>query len=73
MKGRRVLDGGIICDLASTGSHPSPQQGDLRLSDPPSGQGAVGGARTRDRRLPDEIRADSLSTTPATPPTEREK
>ncbi|GFO44507.1 hypothetical protein PoB_007101200 [Plakobranchus ocellatus] len=29
----------------------SPQQGDLRLSGPPSGQGAGGGARTRDRRV----------------------
>ncbi|GFO21112.1 hypothetical protein PoB_004761700 [Plakobranchus ocellatus] len=28
----------------------SPQQGDLRLSDPPSGQGGGGGARTRARR-----------------------
>ncbi|GFO40293.1 hypothetical protein PoB_006679800 [Plakobranchus ocellatus] len=27
----------------------SPQQGNLRLSGPPSGQGASGGARTRDR------------------------
>ncbi|GFN77967.1 hypothetical protein PoB_000447300 [Plakobranchus ocellatus] len=26
----------------------SPQQGDLKLSEPPSGQGAVGGIRTRD-------------------------
>ncbi|GFO05924.1 transposon tf2-11 polyprotein [Plakobranchus ocellatus] len=31
---------------------PSPQQGDLRLLGPPSGQGAGGGARTRDRRVP---------------------
>ncbi|GFN88909.1 hypothetical protein PoB_001541500 [Plakobranchus ocellatus] len=30
----------------------SPQQGDLRLSGPPSGQGAVGGVRTSDRRVP---------------------
>ncbi|GFO18692.1 hypothetical protein PoB_004519700 [Plakobranchus ocellatus] len=40
----------------------SPQQGDLRLSDPPSGQGAGGGARTRDRRVPADLRADSLAT-----------
>ncbi|GFN75546.1 hypothetical protein PoB_000205200 [Plakobranchus ocellatus] len=46
----------------------SPQQGDLRLSGPPSGQGAGGGARTRDRRFPAELRADSLATVPPTPP-----
>ncbi|GFO29141.1 hypothetical protein PoB_005564600 [Plakobranchus ocellatus] len=40
----------------------SPQQGDLRLSGPPSGQGAGGGARTRDRRVPADLRADSLAT-----------
>ncbi|GFO34477.1 hypothetical protein PoB_006098200 [Plakobranchus ocellatus] len=32
----------------------------LRLSGPPSGQGAGGGARTRDRRVPVDLRADSL-------------
>ncbi|GFN78490.1 hypothetical protein PoB_000499600 [Plakobranchus ocellatus] len=42
-------------------------QGDLRLSGPPSGQGACGGARTRDRRIPTDIRADSLATVPPTP------
>ncbi|GFO09357.1 hypothetical protein PoB_003586200 [Plakobranchus ocellatus] len=46
----------------------SPQQGDLRLSGPPSGQGAGGGARTRDRRVPADLRADSLATVPPTPP-----
>ncbi|GFO18061.1 hypothetical protein PoB_004456600 [Plakobranchus ocellatus] len=45
----------------------SPQQGDLRLSGPPSGQGAGGGARTRDRRVPVDLRADSLATVPPTP------
>ncbi|GFN83382.1 hypothetical protein PoB_000988800 [Plakobranchus ocellatus] len=45
----------------------SPQQGDLRLSGPPSGQGAGGGARTRDRRVPADLRADSLATVPPTP------
>ncbi|GFN86239.1 hypothetical protein PoB_001274500 [Plakobranchus ocellatus] len=44
----------------------SPQQGDLRLSGPPSGQGAVGVARTRDRRAP-AVPGDSLSTMPPTP------
>ncbi|GFN92265.1 hypothetical protein PoB_001877100 [Plakobranchus ocellatus] len=37
----------------------SPQQGDLRLSGPPSGQGAGSGARTRDRMVPADLRADS--------------
>ncbi|GFO45575.1 hypothetical protein PoB_007208000 [Plakobranchus ocellatus] len=46
----------------------SPPKGDLRLSGPPSGQGAGGGARTRDRRVPAEFRADSLVTVPSTPP-----
>ncbi|GFN85197.1 hypothetical protein PoB_001170300 [Plakobranchus ocellatus] len=45
----------------------SPQQGDLRLSGPPSGQGAGGGAQTRDRRVPADLRADSLATVPPTP------
>ncbi|GFO19931.1 hypothetical protein PoB_004643600 [Plakobranchus ocellatus] len=46
----------------------SPQQGDLRLSGPPSGQGTGGGARTRDRRGPADLRTDSLATVPPTPP-----
>ncbi|GFN98579.1 hypothetical protein PoB_002508500 [Plakobranchus ocellatus] len=46
----------------------SPQQGDLRLSGPPSGQGAGSGARTRDRMVPADLRADSLATVPPTPP-----
>ncbi|GFO29502.1 endonuclease-reverse transcriptase [Plakobranchus ocellatus] len=45
----------------------NPQQGDLRLSGPPSGQGAGGGARTRDRRAPADLRTDSLATVPPTP------
>ncbi|GFN80217.1 multiple epidermal growth factor-like domains 10 [Plakobranchus ocellatus] len=45
----------------------SPQQGDLRLSGPPSGQDAGGGARTRDRRVPADLRAESLATVPPTP------
>ncbi|GFO18006.1 hypothetical protein PoB_004451100 [Plakobranchus ocellatus] len=49
----------------------SPQQGDLRLSGPSSGQAAGGGARTRDRRVPTDLRADSLATVPSTPPTTR--
>ncbi|GFO03427.1 hypothetical protein PoB_002993200 [Plakobranchus ocellatus] len=38
--------------------------GDLRLSSPPSGQGAGGGARIRDRRVNAYLRADSLVTVP---------
>ncbi|GFO03847.1 hypothetical protein PoB_003035200 [Plakobranchus ocellatus] len=48
----------------------SPQQGDLRLSGPPSGQGAGSGARTRDRRVPADLRADSQATVLPTPPFE---
>ncbi|GFO40265.1 reverse transcriptase [Plakobranchus ocellatus] len=48
-----------------------PQQSDLRLSGPPSSQGAGGGARTRDRSVPADLRADSLATMPPTPPLNR--
>ncbi|GFO00050.1 hypothetical protein PoB_002655500 [Plakobranchus ocellatus] len=46
----------------------SPQQGDLRLLGPPSGRGADGGARIRDRRVPADLRADSQATEPPMPP-----
>ncbi|GFO36132.1 hypothetical protein PoB_006263700 [Plakobranchus ocellatus] len=46
----------------------SPQQGDLRLSGHPSGEGAGSGARTRDRRVPADLRADSQATVLPTPP-----
>ncbi|GFO11909.1 hypothetical protein PoB_003841400 [Plakobranchus ocellatus] len=45
----------------------SPPQGDLRLLGPPSGKGVGGGARTRDRRDPADLRTDSLATKPPTP------
>ncbi|GFN99941.1 hypothetical protein PoB_002644700 [Plakobranchus ocellatus] len=45
----------------------SPQQGELRLLGPPSGQGAGSGARNRDRSVPADLRADSLTTVPPTP------
>ncbi|GFO22509.1 hypothetical protein PoB_004901400 [Plakobranchus ocellatus] len=54
-----------------SGAHPSlngPQQDDLRLSCPPPGQGAGGGARTRDRRVLASLRADSLYSVPPTNP-----
>ncbi|GFN91377.1 hypothetical protein PoB_001788300 [Plakobranchus ocellatus] len=43
------------------------QQGDLRLSGPLSDQGAGGGARTRDRMVPSDLRVDSLASVPPTP------
>ncbi|GFO19277.1 hypothetical protein PoB_004578200 [Plakobranchus ocellatus] len=45
----------------------SPQQCDLKLLGPPSGQGAGGKTRTRDRRVPADLRADSLTTVSPTP------
>ncbi|GFO21315.1 hypothetical protein PoB_004782000 [Plakobranchus ocellatus] len=48
----------------------SQSTGDLRFLGPPSGQGAGRGARTRDRRLPADLRADSLTTVPPMPPKE---
>ncbi|GFN87863.1 hypothetical protein PoB_001436900 [Plakobranchus ocellatus] len=46
----------------------SPQQRDLKLSGPPSGRGAGGGTRARDKRVPADLRADSLATVPPMPP-----
>ncbi|GFO16600.1 hypothetical protein PoB_004310500 [Plakobranchus ocellatus] len=46
----------------------SPQQGDLRLSGPPSGLGAGGGVRTCDRRVSADLKAHSLATGPPAPP-----
>ncbi|GFO11209.1 hypothetical protein PoB_003771400 [Plakobranchus ocellatus] len=48
-----------------------PQHRDLRLKGPPSGQGASGGARTPNKRVSTDLRADSLSTALPTPPIER--
>ncbi|GFO27111.1 hypothetical protein PoB_005361600 [Plakobranchus ocellatus] len=45
-----------------------PHQGDLRLQGPPSGRGADCGARTRDRWIPADLRAESLATKPPTSP-----
>ncbi|GFO45852.1 hypothetical protein PoB_007235700 [Plakobranchus ocellatus] len=42
----------------------SPKQDDFRLSGPPSGQGVCGGARTRNRRIPVDLRADLPATVP---------
>ncbi|GFO11762.1 hypothetical protein PoB_003826700 [Plakobranchus ocellatus] len=38
--------------------------GNLRLSGPPSGHGTSGGARTCERRVPANLRADSPATMP---------
>ncbi|GFO25516.1 hypothetical protein PoB_005202100 [Plakobranchus ocellatus] len=46
----------------------SPRRGDLRLSGSPSSQSAGGGARTRDRGVPADFRADWLATVPSMPP-----
>ncbi|GFO38636.1 hypothetical protein PoB_006514100 [Plakobranchus ocellatus] len=45
-----------------------PQQGDLMLSGPPSGQGASGGAQICNRSVIVDLRADPLTTEPPTLP-----
>ncbi|GFO01851.1 hypothetical protein PoB_002835600 [Plakobranchus ocellatus] len=52
----------------SLSCYSSPQQGDLRLLGPPSGRGADGRARTRDRRVPADLRADPQATVLPTSP-----
>ncbi|GFN92036.1 hypothetical protein PoB_001854200 [Plakobranchus ocellatus] len=44
------------------GVEPVHKKGDLRLSGPPPGQGAGSGPRTRDKRVPADLRADSPPT-----------
>ncbi|GFO18113.1 hypothetical protein PoB_004461800 [Plakobranchus ocellatus] len=44
-----------------------PQQDDLELLGPQSGRGADGVARTCDRSVPADVRADSQATMPPTP------
>ncbi|GFO05187.1 hypothetical protein PoB_003169200, partial [Plakobranchus ocellatus] len=52
-------------------SRGNPQLRDLRFSGPLSDQGAGGGARARNRRVPADLRADTLITVPPqTPPFE---
>ncbi|GFN83014.1 hypothetical protein PoB_000952000 [Plakobranchus ocellatus] len=50
-----------------------PQHGDIRLLHPPSGQHAGAGARTRNRRVPADLRADSLATVLPTPRKQRSR
>ncbi|GFN75184.1 hypothetical protein PoB_000169000 [Plakobranchus ocellatus] len=45
----------------------SPHQGGLRLLGPPSGRGADGGARNRDKRVPADLWTDSQATVPLMP------
>ncbi|GFN85483.1 hypothetical protein PoB_001198900 [Plakobranchus ocellatus] len=69
VKKRKNKWGGIRRNtLLCMNAQASPQQGDLRLQGPPSGRGADGGARTRDRRVPADLRADSQATVPPSPP-----
>ncbi|GFO17064.1 hypothetical protein PoB_004356900 [Plakobranchus ocellatus] len=64
---RRLSDGCSLTSYSGERTTKCPQQGDLRLSGPPSSQDAGGGAQTRDRRVPADLRADSLGTVPPTP------
>ncbi|GFN96386.1 hypothetical protein PoB_002289200 [Plakobranchus ocellatus] len=56
-----------VFNMISAWRTASSQQGDLRLSGPPSSQDDDDGARTRNRRVPADFRADSLATEPPTP------
>ncbi|GFO48542.1 hypothetical protein PoB_007504700 [Plakobranchus ocellatus] len=64
------ISGGAGASSSAQRGVASPQQGDLRLLGPPSGQGAGCGARTRNRRVTADLRADSLATVPPTSPTD---
>ncbi|GFN75252.1 hypothetical protein PoB_000175800 [Plakobranchus ocellatus] len=44
-----------------------PQQGDHRLSGPLSGQGVSGGAQSHGKRVPADLRTNSLFTVPPMP------
>ncbi|GFO37359.1 hypothetical protein PoB_006386400 [Plakobranchus ocellatus] len=59
--------GSRVCGLRKRAEKARPQQGDLRLLGPPLGRGADGGARTRDRKVPADLRADLQATVPPTP------
>ncbi|GFN81743.1 hypothetical protein PoB_000824900 [Plakobranchus ocellatus] len=54
-----AVTGFLFSDIRTGDSSECPQQGDVMLSGPPSGQGTAGRAQTRDRRIPADVRADS--------------
>ncbi|GFO06599.1 hypothetical protein PoB_003310400 [Plakobranchus ocellatus] len=56
----------VLFKVDLSGLQVSPQQDDLRLSGPPSGQGAGGRTRTREKRVPADLRAHSLANMPPT-------
>ncbi|GFO35325.1 hypothetical protein PoB_006183000 [Plakobranchus ocellatus] len=62
---KMFMEGGRKVDKKRVGQIEN--RGDLRLSDLPSGQGAGAGVRTRDRMVPADFRAGSLSTGPPKP------
>ncbi|GFN75112.1 hypothetical protein PoB_000161800 [Plakobranchus ocellatus] len=72
LKSAKLTTGKELCPLVPY-NLTSPHQGDLRLSGPPSGQGAGGGARTRHRRVPADLRADSLATVHRRPQRKRKR
>ncbi|GFO30921.1 hypothetical protein PoB_005742600 [Plakobranchus ocellatus] len=57
--GAIVVDGNFLPNSLRNGTA-CPQQGNLKLSGPPSDQSAGGGARIRDRWVPADLKADSL-------------
>ncbi|GFO16107.1 hypothetical protein PoB_004261200 [Plakobranchus ocellatus] len=69
----RILNGsrnfivGFRINATSFSNPAASNYGDSRLLDPPSGQGASGGAQIRNRRVPADHKADSLSPGPLTP------
>ncbi|GFO26642.1 hypothetical protein PoB_005314700 [Plakobranchus ocellatus] len=64
---RKIINFLVVLGALPAALCDSPQQGDLRLLGPPSGRGADGGARTHDRRVLADLRADSQATVPPTP------
>ncbi|GFN95118.1 hypothetical protein PoB_002162400 [Plakobranchus ocellatus] len=63
----------VIHTLIANPLQSCPPQDDLRLSGPPSCQGANYVIRTRDKRVPVDIKTSLPSTGPPTPPESVEK
>ncbi|GFO12441.1 hypothetical protein PoB_003894600 [Plakobranchus ocellatus] len=59
--------GGHLHDRPMETWNSRPQQGNLGFSGPLSGRGAGSGAQTHDRRVPADLRADSLANVSLTP------